>query len=105
MKLSDFTGKEDFDKYRELLDQLLAQNFIVPVQEEEILICLNPGYDTQKSRLAVYKNTNTNTEAIDWEAFSRLVLVFVEEIVIICRVVAPDFFYTLVRLTVIFQFL
>lgn len=69
VKLSDFTGKEDFDKYRELLDQLLAQNFIVPVQEEEILICLNPGYDTQKSRLAAYKNTNTKTEAIDWETF------------------------------------
>lgn len=71
VKLSDFVGKEDFDKYQEILDQLLAQKFILPVKEDEIFICLNPGYETKNSRFAVYQNTNISSEAIDWAAFKN----------------------------------
>ncbi len=71
VKLSDFVGKEDFEKYQEILDQLLAQKFILPVYEDEIFICLNPGYETKNSRFAAYQNTNISGEVIDWERFKN----------------------------------
>ena len=71
VKLSDFVGKENFDKYQEILDQLLEQKFILPVKEDEIFICLNPGYETKNSRFAAYQNTNISSEAIDWAAFKN----------------------------------
>ncbi len=71
VKLSDFVGKEDFEKYQEILDQLLAQKFILPVNEDEIFICLNPGYETRNSRFSAYQNTNISSEVIDWEKFKN----------------------------------
>lgn len=71
VKLSDFVGKEDFEKYQEILDQLLAQKFILPVNEDEIFIYLNPGYETKNSRFSAYQNTNVSGEVINWERFKN----------------------------------
>ena len=53
------------------MDQLLAQKFILPVNEDEIFICLNPGYETKNSRFSAYQNTNISGEVIDWEKFKN----------------------------------
>lgn len=69
VSLSDFVGKEDFEKYQELLDQLLEQQFILPVKEDEIYICLNPSFDNNGNRFSQYVNLKKEVVKADWNEF------------------------------------
>ncbi len=69
VELSDFGSKENFDKYSQLLNDLLAQNFIMTVKEDEVFISLNPSYFSQKSRFKDYVNINLSQDPIELNAF------------------------------------
>jgi hypothetical protein len=66
---SDFGAKDNFEKYEQILNDLLAQNFILPVKEDEIFISLNPSYQANKSRLSAYVNIDLNQNTIELTEF------------------------------------
>lgn len=69
VELTDFGGKENFEKYRQLLDELVELNFISPMSDDEIFIGINPSYQSMKGRLSAYSNTKLGTDIVNWDEF------------------------------------
>lgn len=71
VELSDFGPRESFEKYQQLLDELLQANFILPVREDEIFICINPSFKAMKGRLAAYANVDYKPIQPSWSEFTE----------------------------------
>ncbi|MCC6818221.1 MAG: hypothetical protein IT245_04975 [Bacteroidia bacterium] len=83
VELSDFNIKEDFEKYKPILDELLTLNFIKPMREDEIFIVLNPGFQSSKSRLHAYDNVKYNEEINGWDEF-------INQTITLTKAIVPD---------------